>query len=104
MKEIEIKIEPYSSSMAYYCIYYRYKKKFNIFNFWKQLEHVYDGVEISYNPMLFSIFDDAVEYGEKLKKDPSLIKEHYVEQYNIYQEALKRKNEYIKSRNKSTII
>lgn len=103
--ELEIKIEPYSSSMKYYCIYYRFKKKFNLFNIWKQLVEVWDGVYLNYNqPILISDFNDAVEYGKKLKNNPNLIKEHYDKENKKYQDAKKRRNDYYNSRNKTIIL
>lgn len=103
--EVEIKIEPHSSSMSYYCIYYRFKKKFNLFNTWRQLVEVWDGASLSYDqPVLFSNFNDAVEFGKKLKNNPNLIKEHYDREDKRYIDAKKRRNDYYNSRNKTTVL
>jgi hypothetical protein len=103
--ELEIKIEPHSSSMHFYCIYYRYKRKFNLFNSWKQLVEVWDGVNLSYDkPVMFNNFDDAVEYGKKLKDNPNLIGEHYAKENKKYQDSKQRRCDYYNSRNKSIII
>lgn len=103
--ELEIKIEPHSSTMKNYCIFYRYKKKFNLFNCWKRLVKVADNPYLRYDqPVMFFNFDYAVTYGKRLKNNPNLIKEHYQKEDKKYQEALKRRNDYYKSRNKSIII
>lgn len=103
--ELEVKIEPHSSSMRYYCIYYRYKKRSNLFNFWKQLVEVWDGAYLNYDqPVMFSDFDEAVKYGKELKDNPSLIKEHYDREDKKYQEAKKRRKDEYKSRNKKIIF
>ena len=105
MKELEIKVVPHSDSMKFYCFYYRFKKKFNLFNSFKQLVEVYDGANLSYDqPVMYSNFEDAVEYAKKLKENPALIDEHYKKQDEIYQQALKRKENYRKERDKSIII
>jgi hypothetical protein len=103
--KVEIKIEPHSNNMSYYCIYYRFKKKFNFFNTWKQLVEVWDGAYLCYDqPVLFSNFDNAVKYGEQLKKNPNLIKEHYKKEDKKYQDAEKRRSDYYNSRNKTVVL
>lgn len=103
--ELEVRIEPYTSSMQYYCIYYRWKKKINLFNTWRLLIQVWNGAYITYgHPVLFPNFDYAVEYGKTLKSNPKLIEEHYKKQDQIYEEALNKRNDYYDSRNKSTTL
>lgn len=102
---LEIKVKPHSCSMAYYCIYYRYKQKFNWFNIWKKLICVYDGANLYYDqPVLFSNFDDAVKFGKTLKDNPNLIKEHYQREDEKYEKALKQRNAYRNTRNKSKLL
>lgn len=103
--ELEIKIEPHSESMRFYCIYYRYKKKYNPFNFWKQLVCVWDGAYLRYNqPVLFSDFNTAVEFGKSLQRDPNSIKKHYQKEDQKYKQAKKRRDQYYNSRNKTIVI
>ncbi len=104
-RELQVKIEPHSSSMRYYCIYYRYRKRFNLFNFWKQLVEVHDGFYLNYSqPVMFSDFDAAVAYGEQLKANPSLIDEHYAREDKRYQAALQRSRAEYNSRNRTKIL
>lgn len=103
--EVEIKIEPHSSSMSYYCIFYRFKKKFNLFNTWKRLDEVWDGGCLNNDhPVLISDFDDAVKFGERLKNNPNLIKEHNDIEDKKYRDAKKRRDDYYNSRNKTTVL
>lgn len=103
--EIEIKIEPHGYSMKYYCIYFRVKKKFNLFNSWNRLVRVWDGDSLHYDqPVLISNFDDAVKYGTQFVNNPNLINEHYDREDKKYYDAIKRRNDYYISRNKTAII
>lgn len=103
--KLEIKIEPNSDSLLYYSIYYRPKRRFNLFNPWNQLVEVWDGANLSYDqPVLFDNFDKAVEYGNQLKSNPKLIKEHYDREDKKYNESKKKRDEYYDTRNKKTII
>ena len=100
--EIEVKVEPHGSSMKYYCILYRPKKRFNFFNWWRTLVSVWDGASLSFDqPVMFSNFDDAVEYAKKLKDNPELIEQHYDRERKRYAEARDRRNKYYNNRNKS---
>jgi hypothetical protein len=104
-EEIEVKIEPNSASLRYFCIKYRPKKRINWFNWWSTLVQVWDGAYLTYDqPVLFESFENAVRYGKMLKQNPILIKEHYERQDKIYSASLKRRKEYSDNRNKSTII
>lgn len=99
--EIELKVELLHSTMKLYCIYYRKKKKFNLFNYWKRLVRVWDSVYLDFDqPVLFEDFDKAVEYAKKLKSNPKLIEEHYKKERIKYNEAKKRKNVYYQKRNR----
>lgn len=105
MKQLEILIEPHSSSMRYYVVRYRNKKKYNIFNSWRTLHEVWDGVYLTYDhPILFENFEEAIVYGKKLKNNPKRIRDHYKKQDEIYLKAKKRRKGYKQLRNKSEII
>lgn len=105
MEGIEVKVEPHSQSMNYYSISFRKKRRINLFNSWRRLEYVWDGVELSYDqPMLFDKFEDAENYAKKLKANPKLIEEHYKNQDEIYQRAKERRSKHANDRNKSLII
>lgn len=105
MREIEVKVEPHGSSMNYYCIYYRYKKRFNFLNCWKRLVEVWDGASLTYDqPVMFEDFDYTVRYAKKLKENPELIKEHYIIEDEKYKKAKKRRGQYYQERNKSIKI
>lgn len=104
-KEIEVKVEPHSSSLNYYCIYYRKKRKINIFNFWNRMVEVYDGASLSYRqPVMFQNFYFAVEYAKKLKENPHLIEEHYKKEDEKYEKCLKEREYRYNKRNKSIIL
>lgn len=104
-KEIEVRITPHGTSMRYYQIHWRVKKKFNLFNFWKQIVTVWNGAELSYDqPLLYSHFNDAVAYAKKIKENPALITEHYKEQDKIYKKAKEDRDKYHNTRNKSLTV
>lgn len=105
-KEIEVKVSPNSSSLAYYKIEWRYKRKrFNFLNPWKTIVEVWDGAYLNYDqPVLFQSFEGAVEYANKIKKDPSLIDKHYEEQDKIYNDAKERRLKERAERNRSIKI
>lgn len=100
--EIEVKVEPHSSSLAYYVIMYRPVKRFNLFNFWRTLVEVWDGASLNFSqPVMFQNFDHAVEYAKRIKTNPELISEHYKEQNEIYKKAVERRRNHNIERNKS---
>ncbi len=99
---IEVKVSPNSSSLAYYKIQWRKKK---LFSSWKTLVKVWDGAFLNYDqPVLFSDFEEAVRFAKGLKNNPELIKQHYDKQDKIYQEAKKRRKQIFNARNKTEII
>lgn len=105
MRAIEIRVEPNGSSMKYYCIYYRDKKRFNFFNYWKQLVEVWDGAELTYDqPILIADFNQAVSYAKRLKANPKLIDEHYEKEDKKYNQIKERRNQHYQERNKSAQI
>lgn len=100
--EIEVRVEPHSSSMKYYQILWRKKKKFNLFNFWEVLVEVWDGACLNYSqPVMFGNLEDGIEYAKKLKSNPNLIEEHYKKQDKIYSDAKERREKEYESRNKT---
>lgn len=105
VKEIEVKIEPHSNSLDYYCVYWRKKKRFNLFNCWSRMVSVYDGAQLTYDqPLMFSRFEDACNYGERIKKNPNLITEHYLIEDKKYKLALERRKKRSDERNKIVIF
>lgn len=105
IKEIEVKVEPHTSQCNYYCIYYRTKRKINIFNFWNLLVEVWNGAYLSYNhPVLIRCFDDAVKYAKQLKENPELINKHYKEQDELYDKLKKEREDKYNERNKTLIL
>lgn len=110
MKELEFYITNYTTDQDYYVIYYRPKRKFNLFNTWKLLVKVfYAGKRSNLNitndqPVFFRDFDKAKEYAEYLKKNPDLIEKHIKEQNERFQQIIKERRKYIKSINKSEKI
>lgn len=105
LKEIEIKVEPHSSSMKYYVIRYRPKMKINWFNYWRTLVEVWDGASLSFDqPVMYDSFDDAISIAKKFKENPSLIDKHYKNEREKYMQSKKRRDDYYKSRNKTQVI
>lgn len=105
IKEIEVKIQPHSSSLQYYCVYWRKKKRFNLFNAWNRMVSVFDGVYLTYDqPLMFDRFEDACNYGERIKKNPDLITEHYLNEDNKYKLALERRSKRTIERDKTEIL
>ncbi len=103
-KEIEVKVEP-SISRNYYKIYFRQKKRFNLFNFWKPMVIVWDGASLNYDqPIMYRDFDQAVKFAKELKANPELIQEHYEQQDKIYAESIKKRKEKYNSRNRNMTI
>lgn len=103
--EIEVKIEPHSYTLRHYCLYWRKKKRFNLFNIWNRLECVYDGVHlVNDQPVLFENFDEACNVGEKFKNNPNLITEHYQRENEKYNNSLAARNKRAKERNKTVIF
>ena len=103
--EIQVKISPYSSSLQYYSVLWRRKRKINIFTPWRRMVRVWEGFDlVPDQPMLFSRFEDAEAYAKELKKDPSLIEKHYEEQAQIYSELKEQREKYRKERNISRVL
>jgi len=68
-KEIEIRITPHSSSMSYYQVHWKWKKRFNLFNFWKRMVNVYDGAWLASYEWLDYIKRTIEEDIENLSKE-----------------------------------
>lgn len=106
--ELEVLVSPHSKSLDYYGIYYRPKRKFNLFNSFKTLTGVlyFESSNEIYRdqPVLFRDFDEAVSYAMKLKSNPDLINEHYKEQDVKWEQCLKKWHEKRNKRNRSTVL
>ena len=105
-KEIQVKVSPHSSSLAYYTIEWRRKRKYlNFLNPWKLMVEVHwsgGSCSVSYSqPVLFPNPGSAVEYANKLKKDPSLIDKHYEVQDKIYIRKKQERLEFLTNRNRT---
>jgi len=104
-KEIEVRVEPNSSSLRFYKIHYRPKKRFNLFNTWRTLVEVWDGANLSFDqPVLFDKFETAVEFAKKLKEDPTLIDQHYERENARYEKSQERRRKEREGRNKSITL
>ncbi len=103
-KKVEFKVEPFSSRMTHYAIYYREKKRFNLFNSWKRYDYTWTlSVEFfdPQQPHLFERFDSAVAEAERLKANPSLIDKNEEKRIQKYRECQKSLKAHMKERNKS---
>jgi hypothetical protein len=106
-KEVEIRVEPFSESKSHYAIYYRVKKRFNLFNGWKRYEYCWT-LSVQHfdcnQPHLYGNFEDALKTANRLKADPSLIDENNQRRIEKYNDCKRELQEYLKSRNKSITI
>ena len=100
---VEVKVEPYSHTLKYYCIKYRYSWKYlNFLNPYRTLVEVWDGACLDYEqPVLFDNFNEAIKFAKYVKKNPNYIKEHYRKQDKIFKDELKRRKQNRNNRNKS---
>jgi hypothetical protein len=90
-KEVQVRVEPFSSRN--YCIYYREKKWFNLFNFWERYCYTWSfsfkGSSFDPNqPYLFDTFDKALEEAKRLKSNPELIDKNNEKRWKKYNELL----------------
>lgn len=100
--KIEVLVEPHGTSMKYYCIKYRPKKRFNLFNPWRMLVQVWNGSSVTYDqPVLISNFDYACEYAESLKNNPLLINQHYEREDKRYKKACEAREKELKERKRT---
>jgi hypothetical protein len=106
-KEVEIIVEPFSERKTHYVIYYREKKKFNLFNRWKRYDYTWTlSVEFfdQHQPHLFEKFEHAVESAKRLKKNPKLIDENEERRIKKYKECTNALEKYKRERNKNLKI
>lgn len=103
-KEVQIRVEPFSSR-KYYCIYYREKKWFNLFNSWERYCYTWSSPFGSsfnpYQPHLFNTFDKALEEAKRLKSNPELIDKNNEKRWKKYNELLNQDRE---ERNRSITL
>jgi hypothetical protein len=104
-KEIEVLVEPFSTSN--YVIYYRVKKRFNLFNPWQRHEYVWTLSVDSFDrhqPYLYDSFEEAVRVAERLKGDPEWIDSHTIIQDMKYEKCVEEYKAHLKKYEKSVII
>jgi hypothetical protein len=95
-KEVQVRVEPFSSRS--YCIYYREKKWFNLFNSWERYCYTWSssfkGPSFSPNqPYLFDTFDKVLEEAKRLKSNPELIDKNNEKRWKKYNELLNQDRE-----------
>ena len=103
-KEVQVRVEPFSSD--HYCIYYREKKWFNLFNFWEKYCYTFSiGLKSpSFDPNqphLFGEFESALATAKRLKGNPELIDENNEMRWKKYNGLL---NQDKKDRNRSITL
>ena len=103
-KEVEVRVEPFSSD--HYCISYREKKRFNLFNFWKPYCYTWSiGLKSPsfdpHQPYLFEKFESALKEAQRLKSNPGLIDENNERRWKKYNDLL---NQIGKDRNRSITL
>lgn len=106
-KEIQVKVEPFSHD--HYCIFYREKKKFNLFNFWKQYCYTWSfgfrGTSFDPNqPHLFDKFEDALSVANRLKNNPELIDVNNKKRWEKYDNLRQDLIEYRKEHNRTITL
>jgi hypothetical protein len=98
-KEVQVRVEPFSSRN--YCIYYREKKWFNLFNFWERYCYTWSFSFNPNQPYLFDTFDKALEEAKRLKSNPELIDKNNEKRWKKYNELLNQDRE---ERNRSITL
>lgn len=64
-----------------------------------------DGVYLEYDmPVLFSTYENALTYANKIKNNPNLLIEHYIIEDEKYEKSLKRRGLRTNHLKKSIII
>ena len=106
-KEIQVRVEPFSYDN--YCIFYREKKIFNLFNFWKSYCYTWSlGCRGSlfdpYQPHLYDKYEWALADAKRLKSNPELIDKNNEERWEKYNELKKDLEEYNKEHNRSITL
>lgn len=106
-KEIQLLVKPFNGYLQNYVIYYRIKKRFNLFNPWKRYEYTWHMSVDHFDrnqPYLYENFDHAHQEASLLKSDPTLIDINNEREDAKYRECLREYNEWIKKRSLSTIL
>lgn len=103
-KEVQVRVEPFSSRN--YCIYYREKKWFNLFNSWERYCYTWSssfkGSFFDPNqPYLFKKFEDALEEAKRLKSNSELIDKNNEKRWKKYNELVNQTRE---ERNRSITL
>jgi len=104
-KEIEVLVEPFSTRN--YVVYYRVKKRFNLFNFWQRHEYVWTLSVDSFDrhqPYLYDSFEEAVRVAERLKADPGSIDTHIERERAKYEKCVELYKAHLRKYKKSVII
>ena len=104
-KEIEVLVTPFSTRN--YVIYYRVKKRFNLFNPWQRHEYVWTLSVDSFDrhqPYLYDSFEEAVTVAERLKADPGSIDTHIERQRAKYEKCVELYKAHRRKYKKSVII
>ena len=106
-KEVEIKVEPFS--LDNHCIFYREKKRFNLFNFWKPYCYTWSlglrGSSFDPNqPHLFDKYEWALAEAKRLKSNPKLIDQNNEKRWEKYKYLCQDLEEYRKEQNRSITL
>lgn len=106
-KEVQVRVEPFSSD--YYCIYYREKKWFNLFNSWEKYCYTFSiGLKSPAfdpnQPHLFGDFESALKTAQLLKSNPELIDDNNEKRWDKYNKLLNQDRKYRKDRNRSIAL
>jgi hypothetical protein len=106
-KEVEVRVETFS--LDNYCIYYREKKRFNLFNPWKTYCYTWSlgwkGSSFDpHQPHLFDKYEWALAEAKRLKSKPELIDENNEKRWKKYDKLHREFNEYRKERNRSITL
>lgn len=102
-KEVQVRVEPFSHD--YYCIFYREKKTFNLFNFWKCYCYTWSsgwrGSSFDPDqPHLYEKYEWALGVAKSLKNNPELIDENNEKRWKKYNELQQDLEDYKKERNR----
>lgn len=110
-KNIKFIISPFTSKCEFY--YIRFKPQWKTFPlrllnflfFYRRLtvSRIREWDDLS-QPILYSNFDEAVNFVKRYKKYPELLDEHFKERKESFELMQKREDEYYEDRNKSIEI
>ncbi len=109
MKKYEFKIVP-TIYNKYYKILYRVKKKYNWFNYYKELTREWDNGPqssceiIRSHPVMFEDFEEARSKAEYFKNNPGALEKFMQEEDVKYLNAQIGRHKFLQARNKSAHI